>query len=152
MYFYFYRWVAAIKLLIILPLSGVRIKINYTKSSSEGCTFNKVQIKTRLLVLWSEQSLECCKTVVAGRAFESLSRNNCPQIKVMSSSNVHLHYIILHLLIYTVFSYNYKMISVVQGVRTMRPDFGLVFKKTCDNTIQWCAAVYLVFSSLNLFF
>jgi hypothetical protein len=88
--------VGSIKLLIILPLSGVCIKINYTKSSSECCTFNKVQIKTRLLVLWSEQSLECCKTVVAGRAFESLSRNNCPQIKVISSSNVHLHYIILH--------------------------------------------------------
>ena len=35
---YFYLRVAAIKLLIILPLSGVRIKINYTKSSLECCT------------------------------------------------------------------------------------------------------------------
>jgi hypothetical protein len=61
-YFYFYRWVAAIKLLIILPLSGVRIKINYTKSSPECCTFNEVQIKTRLLILRSEQSLESGKT------------------------------------------------------------------------------------------
>ena len=61
-YFYFYRWVAVIKLLIILPLSDVRIKINYTKSSSECCTFNEVQIKTRLLILRSEQSLESGKT------------------------------------------------------------------------------------------
>jgi hypothetical protein len=43
--------VATIKLLIILPLSGVRIKINYTKSSSECGTFNEVKIKTRLLLL-----------------------------------------------------------------------------------------------------
>jgi hypothetical protein len=48
--------------LIILPLYGVRIKINYTKSSSECCTFNVVQIKTRLLMLRSEQSLESGKT------------------------------------------------------------------------------------------
>jgi hypothetical protein len=46
------------KLLIILPLSGLRIKINYTKSASESCTFNEVQIKTRLMILRSEQSLE----------------------------------------------------------------------------------------------
>ena len=46
------------KLLIIPPLSGLRIKINYIKSSSESCTFNEVQIKTRLMILRSEQSLE----------------------------------------------------------------------------------------------
>jgi hypothetical protein len=37
-------------------------QINYTKNSSECCTFNEMQIKTRLLILRSEQSLESGKT------------------------------------------------------------------------------------------
>jgi hypothetical protein len=49
------------KLIQKLP-SETSIKINYTKSSPECCTFNEVQIKTRLLILWSEQSLESGKT------------------------------------------------------------------------------------------
>ena len=39
-------------------------KLRYTKSSSECCAFNEVQIKTKLLILRTEQSLESGKTRV----------------------------------------------------------------------------------------